>query len=79
MSARPILSLVAARPTPAHRIAIELEPFGYGFGVRVLPPPAGIGHDREFRDLVEARSYAGTLSRATGWPIVDHAGGDKAA
>jgi hypothetical protein len=79
LSARPVLKLVPARVAPEHRITIELEPFGYGFDVRVLPPPAGIGHDREFRDLVEARSYAGTLSRATGWPIVDHAGGDEAA
>ncbi|MFL0585833.1 hypothetical protein ACH0BU_04225 [Sphingomonas olei] len=74
-----MLKLVSARPTPDHRIAIELEPFGYGFDVRVLPPPIGIGHDREFRDVVEARSYAATLSRATGWPIVDRAGGDEAA
>ena len=79
MTGRPLLKLVLGGPAPVHRIAIELEPFGYGFDVRVLPPPVGIGHDREFRDLAEARSYAATLSRATGWPIVDHADGGEAA
>ena len=71
---RPVLSLVRSRPLPAHRIAIEIEPFGYGFDVRVLPPPIGIGHDREFRSAPDARSYAGSLAKATGWPVVDNIG-----
>lgn len=62
-----------------HAITIELEPFGYGFDVRVLPPPAGVGHDREFRTITDAQAYAGQLSKAMGWPVVDHAGGDAAA
>ncbi len=62
-----------------HAITIELEPFGFGYDVRVLPPPAGVGHDREFRVVGEAQAYAAQLSKATGWPVVDHAGGDAAA
>ena len=76
MSRRPILTLVRPRTAPTHRIAIEIEPFGFGFDVRVLPPPIGVGHDREFRETADARSYAATLARATGWPIVDNIGAD---
>ena len=53
--------------------AIEVEPFGYGFDVRVIPAHFGIGRDREFRSCCDARRYAATLAKATGWPVVDHA------
>lgn len=52
-------------------IAVEVEPFGYGFNVRVVPAPVGVGHDREFRTKPEADSYAALLGRATGWPVID--------
>lgn len=57
-----------------HRIVITNEPFGYGFDVQVVPPPAGIGHDREFPGITSARIYAMTLAKATGWRIVDNSG-----
>lgn len=68
------MSNVIALPRRTHAITIEVEPFGYGFDVRVLPPPAGVGHDREFRTIAEAQAYAGQLARATGWSVVDHSG-----
>jgi len=68
---RPVLTLAGSR---TRQILIELEAFGYGFDVRVLPTPAGVGHDREFRTPDDARAYAATLAKATGWPVVDHAG-----
>ena len=74
MSGRPTLSLVRTPAKPSHSIAIEVEPFGFGWDVRVLPPPVGIGHDREHRSIADARAYAATLSKATGWPVVDNIG-----
>lgn len=59
-------------PARVTSIAVEVEPFGYGFDVRVAPAPVGVGHDREFRTIPEARSYAALLARATGWPVVDN-------
>lgn len=61
---------MAARLTS---IAVEIEPFGYGFDVRVVPAPVGVGHDREFRTKPEAACYAALLARATGWPVIDNA------
>jgi hypothetical protein len=59
---------------PAHLIRIEREPFGCGYDVTVVPPPAGVGHDREFRTHTGATAYAAQLSKATGWQVLDHAG-----
>lgn len=61
---------MAARVTS---IEVQVEPFCYGFDVRVVPAPVGVGHDREFRTIPEARNYAALLARATGWPVIDNA------
>lgn len=59
---------------PAHLIRIEREPFGCRYDVTVVPPPAGIGHDRELRTYTGAVAFAARLSAAMGWPIQDRAG-----
>ncbi|TPG13183.1 hypothetical protein EAH84_07220 [Sphingomonas oligophenolica] len=51
-------------------IVVADEPFG-AFDVTVTPPPAGIGHDREFRTRAAAIAYALRLGDANGWPVVD--------
>ena len=66
---------VFALPRRAPIIAIRPEPFGAGVDVMVEPPPAGVGHDREHRNICDARRYAERLSIATGWPVIDHVGG----
>ena len=66
---------VVSLPRPSHVIAIRPEPFGVGVDVMVEPPPTGVGHDREHRNVCDARRYADRLSKATGWPVVDHVGG----
>jgi hypothetical protein len=58
----------------ATTISIEVEPFGFGADVRIVPPTGGPGHDREHRSLPDARRYASLLSKATGWRLVDCAG-----
>jgi hypothetical protein len=54
-----------------HTIVVQHEIFGAAVEVLVKPTPTGIGHDREFRSLSEARHYAAELSAATGWRIAD--------
>jgi hypothetical protein len=62
----------------AHQIVIRWEVFGAAIEVIISPTPAGVGHDREFRSLSEARHYATELSAATGWRIADLVEGGNA-
>jgi hypothetical protein len=45
------------------------------FYVEVLPPPDGIGHDREFQTHRAAYGYASGLKMVTGWRLLDLTGG----
>jgi hypothetical protein len=54
-----------------HTIVISADPFGYGFDVEIIPPPEGVGHDREFSRHRDAFGYASGLRLASGWPIRD--------
>jgi hypothetical protein len=54
-----------------HRIEINHALDGPGFIVEVLPPPGGIGHDRELATHREAYGYAAGLRMVMGWPLVD--------
>lgn len=74
---RPILTIVPSRAKAAHTITITDEAFGCGFDVCVVPPPAGVGHDRDFGALPDAEVYASRLASATGWPIVFLTGADR--
>ena len=58
-------------------ITIVPEVFGAAIDVVVIPPPMGIGHDREFPDRAGALAYALQLQKATGWRLVDHCGADE--
>jgi hypothetical protein len=60
-----------AAAEPAYTIVISADPFGYGFGVEIIPPPEGIGHDREFRTHKDAYGYASGLRLVTGWVVRD--------
>lgn len=72
---RPILKLrIASERAVVRRIEIASEPFGRAIDVRVVPPTEGPGHDREHRSAADARRYAATLARATGWPVADMIG-----
>jgi len=58
-----------------HTILIKHEIFDDRIiEVTVQPPPAGIGHDREFFSLPAAREYADRLAEATGWELRDLCG-----
>ena len=54
-----------------HRITINHGVDGVGFVVEVLPPPAGVGHDRKLATHKEAYGYASGLRMCMGWPLVD--------
>lgn len=56
------------RPTT---ILISDDPAEQLVAVEVLPPPGGIGHDRQFRHRFAARRYADRLGVAMRWPVVD--------
>jgi hypothetical protein len=57
-----------------HTIVVSADPFGYGFDVEIIPPPEGIGHDREFQTHRAAYSYAARLRMTHKWPIRNLAG-----
>jgi len=52
-------------------ITIVPEVFGAAIDVVVIPPPMGIGHDREFQDHAGALAYALQLQKVTGWRVRD--------
>lgn len=58
-----------APPQPSILLA-EAED-GPGFNVSVLPPPVGVGHDRQFDCYLRARAYARLLRFGNGWKLVD--------
>ncbi|MGE3745632.1 MAG: hypothetical protein AB7G25_07990 [Sphingomonadaceae bacterium] len=55
-------------------IVVSADPTGYGFDVEIIPPPDGVGHDREFQSYREAYGYASGLRLALGWPVRDLTG-----
>ena len=44
---------------------------GDGYCVSVVPPPAGVGHDRCFDSYLDARAYGRLLRLGHGWELVD--------
>jgi hypothetical protein len=61
--------MLARPPEPAVLLAEHED--GDGFCVSVVPPPAGVGHDRCFGSYLDARAYARLLRFGNGWEIVD--------
>lgn len=39
--------------------------------VTIIPPPAGVGHDRAFADYLSALRYAQRLRAEFGWRLVN--------
>jgi hypothetical protein len=60
-----------ATPEPGRsKVTLHLDRTG-GFYVEVEDAPVGGMLDRVYPDYGSARSYAGTLSSANAWPLVD--------
>ena len=63
---------LAQRPGgPDHVIAIRDAVDGPGFVVEILPPPLGVGHDRECATQTAAYGYAVGLRTTMRWPVRD--------
>ena len=58
-------------PPPQPKILLAEGEDGEGFCVTVIPPPAGVGHDRCFAEYLGARAYARLLRFGSAWELVD--------
>jgi hypothetical protein len=58
-----------------HTITIRDAEYAAGFVVEILPPPEGIGHDRECITHMQAFRYAAGLRMTMRWPVRDLSSG----
>lgn len=63
--------LAQRRADADHTITIRDAVDGPGFVVEILPPPLGVGHDREWPTHKSAYNYAVGLRMTMRWPVRD--------